>query len=713
MYQVNLGEKILYYPASEDACIYDTELNEDVGQAGEFTFKVPSSNPLYSELSQGSLITIYRDKKEFWRGEIKDISVDFAKVATVYCVEDLTWLNEEYLAPASITNETYSQRLLAAITAYNANRPADRQFEAGYITNVINTNFCNWTTEYEQPILEQLRNCICDASSPQGQIRVRRVTSGGTVTRYIDIVKLADYGIQATQPIEYGYNLLDYVKETDFGNLVNVLTPYGAELDTQVYDEYNARLQGTTITDATSIGVYGRHAKDVVFDNVSDLTNLNDLAQSYLTRYSQPQLTMEVEAVDLAGIENVDAISIGDSVRIIAQPFAVDQWLYLTEIRRDIQNIDKNKITLSGNVQTGRTLTSQTQGTQEAVKKIPSKSEILEAAKKNALEILNGTDGGYVTFETNADDQITELRIANNLDINQATKCWKWNLGGLGYMSRDTAADPWAVVTAATMDGEIVADFITTGTMLADRILGGTLTLGGVGNTNGVESVRDADNVECVRISNEGIDIKKGLLAGLTVNQLERGLSFSGDISGFDNYFKLTAYGGITCGREQNNSWQRMDYVTGYGMLKVDYGASDTSLRGIVVTNAGNNTYNNPGDHYIHIKHNNVWSKDYGSVSWAGSDKQLKKNIKDLTLNKAKKLINSVHPREFEFKSRDGKRYGFIAQELKEVLDDNSGIEFETDGLCNINYNDFIAPLCMMVKDLQEQINELKGEKDG
>ena len=373
MYQVNLGDKILYYPASEDACIYDTELNEDVGQAGEFKFKVPSNNPLYSELAQGSLITIYRDKVEYWRGEIKEISYDFAKVADVYCIEDLTWLNEEYLAPASVTTDTYSQRLLTAISAYNANRPADRQFTAGYITNVTNTDFCNWTTEYEQSILDQLRNCICNASSPQGLIRVRRVTSGGTVTRYIDIVRLADYGIQATQPIEYGYNLLDYVKESDFNNLVNVLTPYGDETDTPIYDEYNARLQGTTITDATSIGIYGRHAKDVVFDGVSSLASLNSLAQSYLTRYSQPQLTMEVQAVDLAGIENVDAISIGDSVRIIAQPFAVDQWLYLTEISRDIQNIDKNKITLSGNVQTGRTLTSQTQGTKVAIKKIPSK----------------------------------------------------------------------------------------------------------------------------------------------------------------------------------------------------------------------------------------------------------------------------------------------------------------------------------------------------
>jgi len=469
MYQVNLGAKVLYYPASEDAVIYDTELNEEVGLAGEFTFKVPPQNPLYSELTQGALVTILKDNVEVWRGEIRNIDTDFAKIASVYCLEDLAWLADEYLTPALITNETFAQRFQTVIGAYNASRSAERQFAVGYITNVNSSDNCTWQTEYEESILESLRKCICQAGTTTGYIRVRRVTSGGVVTRYIDIVRLADYGSQTTQPIEYGYNLLDYVKESDYSNLVNVLTPYGDDLDSEVYEGYSAKLQGTTITNTDSVNIYGRHAKAVVFDGVTDVNTLNALAAAYLTRYSQPQLTMEVEAVDLSAVESVDEITIGDSVRIIAQPFAVDQWLYLTQIKRDIQNIDKNSITLSGYVRTGRTITSQAQQTTEAVKNIPSKASILDAARKNALEILNGVDGGYVTFETNANDQITELRIANNIDYTQATKCWRWNLGGLAYLERETPADDWTVTTAATMDGGFVADFITTGTLVAQN----------------------------------------------------------------------------------------------------------------------------------------------------------------------------------------------------------------------------------------------------
>ena len=79
--------------------------------------------------------------------------------------------------------------------------------------------------------------------------------------------------------------------------VVNVLTPYGAEVDTEVYEGYNERVQGDTITNAVSVSVYGRHAKAVVFDNVTDVNSLNALASSYLTRYSQPQLKMEVKLI--------------------------------------------------------------------------------------------------------------------------------------------------------------------------------------------------------------------------------------------------------------------------------------------------------------------------------------------------------------------------------------------------------------------------------
>lgn len=677
MYQVNLGNKILYYPASEDAVIYDTELNEEVGLAGEFTFKVPPQNPLYSELTQGALVTILKDNVEVWRGEIRNIDTDFAKIANVYCLEDLAWLADEYLTPALITDETFAQRFRTAIGAYNASRSSERQFAVGYITNVDSSENCTWQTEYDQSILDCLRSCICQAGTTTGYIRVRRVTSGGVVTRYIDIVRLADYGSQTTQPIEYGYNLLDYVKESDYSNLVNVLTPYGDDLDSEVYEGYSAKLQGTTITNTDSVNVYGRHAKAVVFDGVTDVNTLNTLAAAYLTRYSQPQLTMEVEAVDLSAVESVDEITIGDSVRIIAQPFAVDQWLYLTQIKRDIQNIDKNSITLSGYVRTGRTITSQAQQTTEAVKNIPSKASILDAARKNALEILNGVDGGYVTFETNADDQITELRIANNMDYTQATKCWRWNLGGLAYLERDSAADNWTVTTAATMDGGFVADFITAGTITGITISGNTVS---------------------------GNNISGGTITGTAIS--------GGTITGSQ---LIGATGTIT---------------DGIGTVSISSG--DLDITNSKSGGAGVFARRSDGAYY------SCWgavnsaaraNSDYLEVPTydvivAGdnaSDERLKTDIADIDADMAKRLIFGIKPKKFRFKRNPQElQFGVIAQEINTIIDD-LGIdkknrlcyEREMDGMYAVDYKQLIAPIIKVIQEQQKEINMLKGEKNG
>lgn len=486
MYEVLLGSQILYYPGSDDYVIYDTELNLEVGSAGEFLFKVPSSNPLYNSLSMGTLVTILKNGAEYWRGEIRDIKIDFAKVADVYCLEDLAWLGEEYMVPAKVINQTYTQRFTTVVTTYNANRSNDRKFTVGYVYNGSGT--CNWRTEYEWSILDSIRNCIC---RDDYYVRVRRVTNGGTVTRYLDVVRLEDYGVAANQPIEYGYNLLDYVKDSDYGNLVNVLTPYGdvktdaADNPVYVYDDYMEHIQGTTISNQASITAYGRHAKAVVFDGVTNVTSLNNLASAYLARYCQPQLTMEVSAVDLAEIENVDAINIGDSVLIIAKPFAVNQRLYLTQMTIDLQNIAKNKITLSGHV-ARRTLTNQLQTAMDAVEELPVESDILMTAKRNALAmLLDETQGGHVVFEYDASNKYVEaINICNGATIAASTKRWRWSQNGFGYMERANTSAEWSGATAKiaiTMNGAIVADYITTGTMSATRMRGGTLALGGTG----------------------------------------------------------------------------------------------------------------------------------------------------------------------------------------------------------------------------------------
>ena len=233
------------------------------------------------------------------------------------------------------------------------------------------------------------------------------------------------------------------------------------------------------------------------------------------------------------------------------------------------------------------------------------------------------------------------------------------------------------------------------------------------------------------KLTANSVEVNGGTLAGLTVELAEKGLSFNGTIStpyqgtyhNVSHYFKISAYGGITAGRQMDSSngdvrsggsgWIRLDWVQGYGMLKVDFGPAANAYRGIIVTNAGNNKYYDAGSSYIQIMSGSIWNNTNGKeAAWTTSDRRLKKNIKDLTIEEAKNLISIARPRSFELIREAGVRYGFIAQELREVLDDDSGIEFtsEETGYHLVNYDDFIAPLCMIVKDQQEQIDRQQEE---
>lgn len=731
MYEVLLNGKTLYYPASDKYNIYDTNLDLDVGLAGEFKFSVPPTNPLYSQIGQGSIITILRDDVEFWRGELKEMPSDVNNCLQVYALEDLSWLDDEPVAPSKNTSETYGQRLQAMIDAYNSSRPIDRQFEVGYITNVNTSNTCTWKTEYGWGILTCIRECIAKSS---GYVRVRRVNGH----RYIDVVKLADYGMQSSQTIQFGTNLLDYVREFKLNNFTNAIQPYGAELETELYTEYPQRVEGTPIQNAESIATFGRHAKGVIFDGVTDVDSLDSLARAYLTRYSQPQIRMKVKAIDLGDIGNNAHFNIGDSIRIVAEPYGIDQWVYLTKQSIDLQDAGKNEVELSSYVTRGATLTEQTVETADLIKDIPSKSSILEAAKKNALEILNGENGGVIYFVSNEDNQIIEQRILNNADIDQATKAWRWNINGLAYLSRTYPSNPWNVGVAITMDGAIVADYITTGVLNADLIKAGIIS--------------DVSGKFSLNMNTGAIVMNNATLNSATIQ---------GSIQASSGYIGSSQYGFII-GDTQiwtvngpssiGNTWNTGAYY-GINGVTVNAGGSHTHVMGseistptIYVKNFQYSSYSGSGRFYPNERSGEgelVLEGTYAAriivMSMAGrysysdlgpanqSDARLKHDIKQIDVNKLRAFFDIVKPVSFIFNTDvlGRVRYGVVAQELELALeqsDIDKGIFVQEDKSSDehyksIVYSEFhglelaaIKDLYQIINEQQKQIDELKKE---
>lgn len=104
--------------------------------------------------------------------------------------------------------------------------------------------------------------------------------------------------------------------------------------------------------------------------------------------------------------------------------------------------------------------------------KIERMYSTLEKAILDATNAITGNNGGYVELrDTNGDGKPDEILIMNMEDSALATRVWRWNKEGLGYAynaAGNAYNGPYS--TAITADGQIVADFITTGTLSAERI---------------------------------------------------------------------------------------------------------------------------------------------------------------------------------------------------------------------------------------------------
>lgn len=99
--------------------------------------------------------------------------------------------------------------------------------------------------------------------------------------------------------------------------------------------------------------------------------------------------------------------------------------------------------------------------------------KLLQTAIGKATGLITGQSGGYVVINTDSESgQPYELLILDAPSIDDAVNVWRWNVGGLGF-SHNGYNGPYE--TAITADGQIVADFITSGSLVANIIKAGVI----------------------------------------------------------------------------------------------------------------------------------------------------------------------------------------------------------------------------------------------
>ena len=185
------------------------------------------------------------------------------------------------------------------------------------------------------------------------------------------------------------------------------------------------------------------------------------------------------------------------------------------------------KIECKGSGETKNTFSSNFEPIGQKLERLNGK---LEKAILNATEAITGNKGGVVVLhDTNNDGKPDELLIMDVDDIKLATKVWRWNKAGLGYANNangNAYLGPYSL--AITADGQINADFITTGSLSAERI--SVDTYNGEGKITdyirfgeGVIELGEADNAIKLKLENNQIAFYRNdvRIAWFTTNSFE------------------------------------------------------------------------------------------------------------------------------------------------------------------------------------------------
>lgn len=223
-----------------------------------------------------------------------------------------------------------------------------------------------------------------------------------------------------------------------------------------------------------------------------------------------PKINIKVDWLELSKTReyynqysSIERVYLGDT--ITAQILGID---YQAKVTKTVYNPLTDRI---DNYEIGTlnsTISKSVNTAAQSIQRINVES-ILQTARDNASNQITSALGGYI-YKTQ-----DELYIMDTDNPNTAQKVWRWNLNGLGYSSTGIEG-PYNL--AITQDGQIVGDFIATGTISADRVEGLNGLMFDVGKMGeyirftqtGDILIGEQDNPYATLITNDGTYYKDG-----------------------------------------------------------------------------------------------------------------------------------------------------------------------------------------------------------
>lgn len=620
MYKVTVVTDGKEYPLLNQVLrLENPTLKEYAGNSpGYLKFKITPKHPYYDKiLPLSSELFVYEDGMEIFRGRSMTTEEEFNRTHQITCESDLAYLCDSIIRPFEFQGSIV-EFMTQVLKVHNEQVEARKQYLLGRVNVVDSNNYINRSNSDYSCSLDCLRDKLVKTHG--GYLRTR-CESG---KRYLDY--LTDGGGTNDQVIRYGVNLADYSKTQDATELFTALIPTGADLeDTSSGEESTTKTVDITsvnggkdfIYDEDAVQRYGWIFRQHKWEDVTLPENLIKKARAYLEQSIYLSDVLKLTAVDLANVDvDIKRLQTGYWTKVISRPHGVDVMYILEEHTRNLQEPGKDTVSLGGTIATlsGSMAKSQKELSAKVEQVGQAATKGIDQKINNATQLISGGLGGYVVIGRSENGQPEEILILDAPTKANAKNVIRLNKNGIGF---STSGYNGVYRNAWTIDGNLIADFITSGTMYADRIKGGTLTLGGKDDANGIMNVLDSTGETVCLLDNQSLKVFGNMVTtdfNIAYDAIDRWTAIrvmdnKKDYSVQITEISMYAFEGL--GEDLNGNYSEQDPTEFYIS---ENGETAAHVNSDEIYTKGDGTFG--GDlNVTGKKHRTVQTPDYGNIS--------------------------------------------------------------------------------------------------
>lgn len=368
MYRIYADETLIYDSTLDDYIITKGQITKEVNKSGSFVFTIYQDHPYYDKLQKlKTIITVYKNEKIVFRGRILNDSIGFFKAKTFTCEGELSFLLDSIQRPYTFAGSP-EKLFIQFISNHNSSIDEVKNFGIGEITVKDDNDYINRSNSSYDNTLTNIKDHL--VKTHEGYLHITRGDNQKPILNWF-----ADFPYMSQQNINFGENLLDFVKTNSAENIATAIIPLGAKIKseseekTEEAEEKRLTIESVNggidyIYDPVAVAKYGWIFKVETWDDVTEPANLLRKGQASLNNIIKQNTTIEVKAIDLALMDrSIDSFELGDYINIISEPHGLNDKLLLKKQTLDLLKPDNDKITLGYTYSTftDKSLSSNTQ----------------------------------------------------------------------------------------------------------------------------------------------------------------------------------------------------------------------------------------------------------------------------------------------------------------------------------------------------------------